>query len=162
MISTEMSSHRQKGGNYDSMLDNLMDSINSYMNKENIQNVDGRKSSEKPEKKNKNEKSLEMRLAGTREALKTVEKELKERNSQVKQLVSELQKKQKIVDYHESNCNKAQPNYNSSSEVTLSEWKRREKEWEKKFQENDNQLKEQRKYMQRLQELNQQLLLKIK
>lgn len=54
------------------------------------------------------------------------------------------------------------PSNRQNIQDTVTEMKRREKLYEKKINEGDQMLKENKKYMLRIQELNQQLLIKIR
>lgn len=134
----------------DSMLDTLMDSISQVTKRP--------ESDGKPLPKGRI-KSLEMRLAGTRQALRTVEKELKEKNKVIEHLHAELQRKPKVVvtEAKENNID----NGNRTQE-SVSEFRKREKQYEKRLQESEATAQQNKKYMIRLQELNQSLLAKVR
>ncbi|CAD8133105.1 unnamed protein product [Paramecium octaurelia] len=150
----------------ESIIDNLQDSINNYMEKRSssIADIQSHRNSQKNiENTAKQIKSLEMRLSGTREALKSMEKEIKEKNIIIQNLQIDLAKKQKQIELlsKQQNCTST-PVKSEFNNESFQEIKKQCKEWERKYQECEACLKENKKYTQRLQELNQQLLYKLK
>ncbi|CAD8059380.1 unnamed protein product [Paramecium sonneborni] len=120
----------------DSILDNSQDSIGIY---------------------------LEKRSSSTRETLKFLEREVKEKNAQIQALQIDLAKKQKYIDFLEKNGQKQKTPSNKEANCEGQQQIQKQcKEWEKKYFECNSQLKENKKYAQKLQELNQQLLHKLK
>ncbi|CAK58518.1 unnamed protein product (macronuclear) [Paramecium tetraurelia] len=150
----------------ESVIDNIQDSINNYLEKNSSSIVDiqsNRQSQKNVDQKNKQINSLEMRLLGTREALKCLEKEVKDKNVIIQNLEIDLAKKQKQIDSlqkttHKSNTPPNKEVYNEG----FQEIKKQCKEWERRYIECNSQLKENQKYASKLQELNQQLLYKLK
>ncbi|CAD8053274.1 unnamed protein product [Paramecium sonneborni] len=153
--------------NQESIIDNLQDSINNYIEKRSssIADIQSNRNSQKNiENTTRQIKSLEMRLSGTREALKSMEKEIKEKNVIIQNLQIDLAKKQKQIELlsKQSNNSSSTPSKSDLNNESFQEIKKQCKEWEKKYQECEASLKENKKYTQRLQELNQQLLYKLK
>ncbi|CAD8139223.1 unnamed protein product [Paramecium octaurelia] len=152
--------------NQESIIDNLQDSINNYMDKRSssIADIQSNRNSQKNiENTTKQIKSLEMRLSGTREALKSMEKEIKDKNVIIQNLQIDLAKKQKQIELLSKQQNfTSTPSKTEFNNESFQEIKKQCKEWEKRYQECEACLKENKKYTQRLQELNQQLLYKLK
>ncbi|CAD8144350.1 unnamed protein product [Paramecium pentaurelia] len=150
----------------ESIIDNIQDSINNQSEIRSssiVDNQSNRQSQKNVDQKNKQINSLEMRLLGTREALKCLEKEVKEKNAIIQNLEIDLAQKQKQIDFlkkitHKTNTPPKKEFYNDG----LQEIKNKCKEWERRYIESNGQFKEYQQYTSKLQELNQQLMYKLK
>lgn len=99
-----------------------------------------------------------MRLAGTRESLKQVEQELRDKNKKIDHLQAELHRKNKLLDQRDTPLRvDSEPKRDNYADL-----KKREKDLEKKIADHEAAARESKKYLQRLQELNSSLLAKIK
>lgn len=108
--------------------------------------------------------SLELRLLGTTKALRSLEKEKREKDQEVKLLQLELSKKDRIIESLKSenldpNIRQRRNNSNASSFL---QQRKKERDMEAKIKELEKVISEERKHMNRLQHLNTQLLAKIK
>ncbi|OMJ77234.1 hypothetical protein SteCoe_23229 [Stentor coeruleus] len=108
--------------------------------------------------------SLEHRLHGATSAVKHLENEIKQKNNLIASLQEELNEKSKLLDSYSSQITSAQTHQKSSqlqSSIT-NIIRKKEKELEKIIKSQQIKIEEDKKTMFRLQELNKNLVIKVK
>ena len=111
-------------------------------------------------------RTLELRLMGTTRTIKSLDKEKRDREQEVKLLQLELDKKDRIIESLKSenldpNLRQRRSSTNMNASSFLQQ-RKKERDLEGKIKELEGVIADERKHMNRLQQLNTQLLNKIK
>jgi hypothetical protein len=111
-------------------------------------------------------KNYELRLLGTTKTIRSLEKDKREREQEIKLLQLELDKKDRFIDSLKSENSDPNIGRRKMSSVgnasNLLQQRKKEKDLETKVKELETTITDERKHMSRLQHLNTQLLSKIK